>query len=179
MSRPTRDRRQIGRLRVAGAALVVSASALAGCSAAPPIRAADSPRAAASTRPAGKATCADVQWDPPPSLRLEQTSRELVPWSPVLLGVDTTWRAGGFTVETVSGGYMDELTEPYDDLRPTGTRSLEGGLDAQVLHGSFQASPVLLVLWRDPSQPVPCDVHAFLVQGADAPTEGLLLRGLR
>jgi hypothetical protein len=167
------------RLSVAGAVLVVSAFALVGCSTMPTPRAVDSPRAAASTRPATKATCPDVLWDPPASLRLEQTSRELIPWSPILLGVDTTWRGDGYTVETVSGGYVDELTEPYDDLRPTGTRSLQGDPEAQILHGSFQTSPVLLVLWRVSSQAVPCDVHAFLVEGADAATEDLLLQGLR
>jgi hypothetical protein len=126
-----------------------------------------------------KSTCPDVLWDPPPSLWLERTSRDLVPFSPTLLGVDATWRGDGFTVETVSGGYVDELTEPYDDLRQTDTRSLHGDPEAQILHGSFQASPVLMVLWRDSSQAVPCDVHAFLVEGADARDENLLLQGLR
>ena len=152
MSRPSGAGPQMRRLSVAGAAFVASAFALSACSATPTLEAADSHRAAATTRPATKATCPDVLWDPPPSLRLQQTSRELVGWSPVLLGVDTTWSGDGFTVETVSGGYEDELTEPYDDLRPIGTRSLEGDPEAQVMHGSFQASPVLLVIWRDSSQ---------------------------
>jgi hypothetical protein len=158
---------------------VVPAVALTGCSATPAPGAADSPRAAASTRPATKTTCPDVLWDPPPSLSLERTSRELVPWGPTLLGVDTTWRGDGFTVETASGGYMDELTEPYDDLQQTGTRSLQGDPEAEIMHGSFQGSPVLLVLWRDSSQAVPCDVHAFLVEGAEPAEEDLLLQGLR
>jgi hypothetical protein len=161
-----------------GAALVVLTVAVTGCTGSPPPEPA-APHAAASTRPATKATCPDVQWDPPPSVPLERTSRDLVPFSPTLLGVDTTWRGDDFTVETVSGGYVDELTEPYDDLRPAGTRSLHGDTDAQVMHGSFQGSPVLLVVWRDSSQAVPCDVHALLVQGADAATEDLLLQGLR
>jgi hypothetical protein len=169
---------RLGRALIA-AALVAPTVALTACSQTPTSAEADSPRAAATTRPATKATCPDVLWDPPSSLQLEQTSRELVPWSPTLVGVDTTWRGDGFTVETVSGGYMDELTEPYDDLQQTGTRTLQGDPEAAVLRGSFQASPVLLVLWRDSSQKVPCDVHAFLIQGADAADEDLLLQGLR
>ena len=179
MSRRSGIGRLERRLALVGAALVVPAVALTGCSATPTPGDADSPRADTSTRPAAKSTCPDVLWDGPPSLQLEQISRELVPWSPTLLGVDTTWRGDGFTVETVSGGYMDELTEPYDDLQQTGTRSLQGDPEAAILHGSFQGSPVLMVLWRDSSQAVPCDVHAFLVQGADADTEDLLLQGLR
>jgi hypothetical protein len=161
----------------AGAALVALALVVSGCGGG----AADDrtgARAAPSTRPAMKQTCPDVAWAPPASVPLEHASRELVPFAPTLLGVQSTWRGNGFTVETVSGGYVDDLTEPYDNLQPTGTLSLHGDSHAEVMHGSLQGSPVLLVLWRDRTQAVPCDVHAFLVQGADLPTEELLLKGL-
>ena len=155
-------------------ALALVVSGCSGSSAAAPAGAS----AAASTRPAMKQTCPDVAWVPPSSVPLEHASRELVPFAPTLLGVRSTWRGNGFTVETVSGGYVDDLTEPYDNLQPTGTLSLHGDPHAEVLHGSLQGSPVLFVLWRDHTQAVPCDVHAFLVQGADLPTEGVLLTGL-
>jgi len=134
--------------------------------------------AAASTRPAAKQTCPDVAWHPPASVALEQRTRDLVPFGPAILGVQSTWQGAGFTVETVAGGYVDDLTEPYDDLRTTGTLSLRGDPEAEVMHGSLQGSPVLLVLWRDRSVAAPCDVHAFLVQGADLSTQELILEGL-
>jgi hypothetical protein len=136
-------------------------------------------RPAVDTRPAEKQTCPDVGWQPPASVAAEQTARELVPFGPTVLGVNTSWQGDGFTVETVAGGYVDDLTEPYDDLRPTGMLSLSGDPDAEVMRGSLQGKRVLLVLWRDGSQPVPCDVHVFLVHGADPPTEALLVGGLR
>lgn len=173
MSRSIGARRS--RLGSSGVALAALAVAISGCGGS-----ADggTARAAASTRPAAKRTCPDVTWAVPASMGLERASRELVPFGPTLLGVQSTWRGHGFTVETVSGGYVDDLTEPYDNLAPTGTLSLHGDPHAEVMHGSLQGSPVLVVLWRDRSEAVPCDVHAFLVQGADHPTEELLLEGL-
>jgi hypothetical protein len=163
---------------VAGAALFVSAVAVAGCSETTADAQAPSARPAPSTRPATKTTCPDVAWIPPASVHLEQSSRELVPFSPTLLGVHATWLGDGITVETVSGGYVDDLTEAYDNLHVTGTLPLRSDPGAEILRGTLQDSPVLLVLWRDRSQSVPCDVHVFLVQGADAATEEVLLGGL-
>jgi len=132
----------------------------------------------AATRPAWKITCSDVEWDPDPSVRLTRTSRQLVGFSPTLLGVETTWAGDGFTAETVAGGYIDDLTEPYDDLQPTGSLTLTDGVKADVMHGKFQGVRVVVVIWRDPSEGVPCDMHALLVEGADPATEETLLRGL-
>jgi hypothetical protein len=109
---------------------------------------------------------------------LEHTSRELVPFSPTLLGVQSTWDGDGFTVETVAGGYVDDLTEEYDNLQLSSTIPLRNDLGAEVLHGTLQGSPVLVVLWRDETQPVPCDVQVLIVQGADVATEELLIGGL-
>jgi len=140
--------------------------------------------AAASTRPAAKETCDDVVWEPPPELHVTRTSRELVGFSPTLLGVYTTWAGDGFTAETVAGGYVDDLTEAYDDLHVTGSLTLGPGVEAEVLHGQLLEAPVLAVIWRDPADEVPCDVHALVITGAaSTPLEGTaledaLLRGL-
>ena len=133
---------------------------------------------AASTRPAAKNTCRDVSWNPPPALQVRQTHRELVGFGPTLLGVDTTWAGGGFQAETVAGGYVDDLTEPYDDLEVTGSLTTADGTEAEVSHGSLRGVPVVLVIWRDASEKPPCDVHALLVQGADPTTEHRLLDAL-
>ena len=135
--------------------------------------------AAASPRPAVKASCSEVGWEPPAELGLEQTSRELVGYSPTLLGVESSWTGPGITVRTVAGGYVDDLTEPFDDLTITGYLQLASGIEAEVLHGSLQESPVLAVLWRDPSEEVPCDVHVLLAVGAGAEQEQQVLDGLR
>jgi hypothetical protein len=160
------------------AALALAAAAVSGCGNLVDARA-PSPPAAAATRPATKSTCPDIAWQPPPSLALEQSARELVPFGPTLLGVEATWTGVGFTVQTVAGGYVDDLTEAYDNLRTTGTIPLRADPAAEIMHGTLRGSPVALVLWRDTSQPVPCDVHVFLVQGADPATEALLITGLR
>jgi hypothetical protein len=133
----------------------------------------------AATRPATKDTCPDVRWDPPPALGIEQTRRELVGFAPTVLGVETTWAGGGISVQTVAGGYVDDITEPFDDLTVVGHRSLSGGIEAEVLRGSLQEMPVLVVVWRDPSVQVPCDVHALVAVGADGAREAEVLAGLR
>jgi hypothetical protein len=135
------------------------------------------PAEGVATRPAEKETCPDVAWSPPlPDV--VPTERELVGFSPTLLGVHTTWAGDGFTAETVAGGYVDDLTEAYDDLHLTSTLSLADGIEAEVLRGRLLENPVLVVVWRDPALDVPCDVHALLVTGADADLEEALLRGL-
>lgn len=135
--------------------------------------------APAVTRPAAKTTCADVVLDPDPSLGVIRTSRELVAFSPTLLGVETTWAGDGFTAETVAGGYVDDLTEAYDDLRPTGTMTVQGGAEAEILRGRLLGDSVVVAVWRDPAFDVPCDVRALVITGAERTTEEELLDGLR
>jgi hypothetical protein len=134
--------------------------------------------AARSTRPAAKETCPDVRWTPPPSLGIEQTHRELVPFTPSLLGVHAMWAGNGVTVETSAGGYVDDLTEPYDDLGSAGSMTLAHGAEAEVLRGHAQEAPLLVLLWREPSVEPPCDVHAVLITGANPAVEKDLLARL-
>jgi hypothetical protein len=165
--------------RLGAAVLATAVVSLAGCGG-PAAGSSDQPaRAQASTRPATKETCPDVSWTPPPSVPLVATGRELVPFSPRLLGVHTTWAGGGLTVETTAGGYVDDLTEPYDDLSSGDSLSLADGVEAEVLRGRFQEAPLLFVLWREPSADPPCDVHVLLVKGADPTVEAELLARLQ
>lgn len=135
-------------------------------------------KATAASRPVAKHTCSDVVWEPPASLGVVQTGRELVGFGPALLGLHTSWRGDGFTAETVAGGYEDDLTEAYDDLQVTDTLPLRPGIQAEVQQGRLLDDRVLAVVWRDPAEEVPCDVHALLVTGADPGQEAALLRGL-
>ena len=134
--------------------------------------------AAPTTRPADKETCPDVRWTPPPSLGIEQTHRELVPFTPTLLGVHAMWVGNGVTVETSAGGYVDDLTEPYDDLGSAGSMTLADGAEAEVLRGHAQEAPLLVLLWREPGVEPPCDVHAVLITGAGPAVEEELLARL-
>jgi len=104
--------------------------------------------------------------------------RELVPFRPTLLGVHTTWAGDGVTVETSAGGYVDDLTEPCDNLGSGGSTTLAHGVEAEVLRGHAQEAPLLVLLWRDPSVEAPCDVHAVLITGADPAVEKELLARL-
>ena len=122
-----------------------------------------------SSRPAAKSTCPQAVVTQPPS-GMHVSERELVPFSATQLGVNTvisdrTERAkppSGFRmIEVVSGGYVDELTESYDDLRQVGTVSVTGQ-PVSLLAGSLLTSTVKLVIWREPGIAPPCDVHAVL-----------------
>ena len=161
--------------RPAAAAAVVVLLCLAGCGGS----AAGADSAAPTTRPAAKETCPDVAWTPPPSLGIEQTHRELVPFSPTLLGVHALWAGSGVTVETSAGGYVDDLTEPYDDLSSAGSMALADGAEAEVLRGHAQEAPLLVLLWREPGVEPPCDVHVLLITGATPAVEKELLARLR
>ena len=161
--------------RFSAVAAVVALLFLAGCGGS----AAGADSAAPTTRPAAKETCPDVRWTPPPSLGIEQTHRELVPFTPTLLGVHAVWAGDGVTVETSAGGYVDDLTEPYDDLSPAGSMTLAHGVEAEVLRGHAQEAPLLVLLWREPGVEPPCDVHAVLMTGADNTVQTQLLAGLR
>jgi hypothetical protein len=122
-----------------------------------------------SGRPAAKSTCAQAVVTRVPS-GMEQSERKLVPFSSTQLGVntvfsDTTGAAEPSSrsrrIEVVSGGYVDELTESYDDLRPIETVSVTGQ-PVTHLAGSLLSSTVNVVIWRQPGVAPPCDVHAVL-----------------
>jgi len=122
-----------------------------------------------STRPAAKITCPQAVVTQPPA-GMEVSERELVPFSSTQLGMNTVISdtAGeaepssrSRTIEVVSGGFVDELTESYDNLRPVGTISITGQ-PVTLLAGSLLRSTVNVVIWRQPGVVPPCDVHAVL-----------------
>jgi hypothetical protein len=162
-ARPPRLPGRPAALAVAGTVTAL----LAACGTSPEPQAA-AQAAPASTRPAAKQTCADVTWTPPRETGLRPTGRDLVGFGPTLLGVHTTWSGDGLSAETIAGGYVDDLTEPYDDLHLVRTARVEPGLTAEVLHGQLVGNSVLVVVWRDPAQHPPCDVRVLAVSGADA-----------
>jgi hypothetical protein len=122
-----------------------------------------------SMRPAAKSTCPQAVVTQPPA-GMEVSERELVPFSTTQLGMNTVISdtadaaeptARSRTIEVVSGGYVDELTESYDNLRPVGTISVTGQ-PVTLLAGSLLSSTVNVVIWRQPGVVPPCDVHAVL-----------------
>jgi hypothetical protein len=92
--------------------------------------------------------------------------------------VDTHWAGDGFTAETVAGGYVDDLLEPYDDLDDAGQLVLAHGEDAQLLQGELSGVSVLVAIWSDPTLAVPCNTRAVVIR-TDAPvTAAEWLQGL-
>jgi hypothetical protein len=122
-----------------------------------------------SRRPATKSTCPQAIVTRPP-VGMGVSERKLVPFSSTQLGVNTVIsdateaaRASSRSrmIEVVSGGYVDELTESYDNLRLAGTVSVTGQ-PVDLLAGSFLTSTVKVAIWRQPGVAPPCDVHAVL-----------------
>jgi hypothetical protein len=122
-----------------------------------------------STRPAAKSTCPQAVVTQPPA-GMEVSERELVPFSSTQLGMNTVISdtadaaepsVRSRTIEVVSGGFVNELTESYDDLRPIETISV-AGQPVTLLAGSLLSSTVNVVIWRQPGVVPPCDVHAVL-----------------
>lgn len=136
---------------------------------APPLDEAPRPvRQDMSSRPAAKSTCPQAVVTPPSGMQMSE--RELVPFSSTQLGVNTVINEAtgaakppshSRVIEVVSGGYVDELTESYDNLRQVGTISVTGQ-PVSLLAGSLLTSTVKLVIWREPGVAPPCDVHAVL-----------------
>ena len=96
------------------------------------------------------------------------SDRELVPFSATQLGVQTVISeasprstARPRQIEVISGGYLDDLTEDYDDLQIVGKRQV-GKQRATVLTGRFLRNLVKVALWREDGATTPCDVHVVV-----------------
>lgn len=146
------------------AVLAVGCLADAGCALGPT----PATTTAGPVRDGRKDTCPDARLTGLPA-GFALTDRELVPFSRTTLGVHATYRAasGPGQVETLSGGYVDDLTENYDDLHPVSTTMI-AGTSTDVLEGTQLGSAVRLVVWRQPGTPPPCDVHAVIGTGTGA-----------
>ena len=122
-----------------------------------------------SRRPSAKSTCPEAIVTRPPS-GMAVSDRQLVPFSSTQLGVNTVISdptgtgeppSGSRMIEVDSGGYVSELAESYDDLRPIETISVTGQPES-LLAGGLLTATVKLVIWRQPGVAPPCDVHAVL-----------------
>ena len=114
-----------------------------------------------------KKTCPQAVVLRPPA-GMHVSDRELVPFSATQLGVHTEISeasprstARPRQIEVISGGYLDDLTEDYDDLQIVGKRQV-GKQRATVLTGRFLRNLVKVALWREDGATTPCDVHAVV-----------------
>ena len=120
-------------------------------------------------RPAEKRICPEAV----PYSTVEALDRELVPYGPDVLGVESTWGGDSSRLVVYSGGYFDDIFEAYDDLEPYGTAEVRG-LPATLLSASFLGDEVWAATWREDAE-IPCDAHAVLTVGM---TEADFLRHL-
>jgi hypothetical protein len=103
------------------------------------------------------------------------SDRELVPFSATQLGVQTVISevsprsaARSRRIEVISGGYLDDLTEDYDDLQIVGKRQI-GKQRATLMTGKLLRNFVKFAVWQEDGAATPCDVHA--VVGTNIPTK--------
>jgi hypothetical protein len=96
------------------------------------------------------------------------SDRELVPFGATQLGVHTEISeasprstARSRRIEVISGGYLDDLTEDYDDLQIVGKRQV-GKQTVTVMTGRFLRNLVKVATWREDGATTPCDVHAVV-----------------
>jgi hypothetical protein len=161
---------------VALASLVLVLCCVAGCSnVVLPASVGQQKPSPTSSSPAGeKRTCPQAVVTRPP-LGMHVSDRELVPFSATQLGVHTEISEASprstarlRRIEVISGGYLDDLTEDYDDLQIVGKRQV-GKKRATVMTGRFLRNLVKVAVWREDQATTPCDVHA--VVGTNIPAK--------
>lgn len=94
-----------------------------------------------------------------------EVDRVLVPLSPEILGERQSYEFDGGGLTLISGGYFDDITEPFDDLRLSESFQIRGAT-AEVLRGDHVGSVVTVVLWRERGLRPPCDARAGLITEA-------------
>lgn len=122
----------------------------------------DQERPVATPLEAAKTTCDELVLAND-AFGLELVDRVLVPYSRQILGVEATYEDDlGRRLNVVSGGYLDDITETYDDLQPAGTTELADAT-ADVLEGSFLGTPITVayLIGADP----PCSTLAVVAIG--------------
>lgn len=129
------------------------------------------------TVPADKATCEEIV--PTVLVRdIELTDRALVPLSRTLLGVEAEYEGTEGIINVVSGGFLDDQIEAYDDLLPVDDISVLGGHRAELQSGTFFGEPVLLATWKDPALDPLCQLRAVVTVGLDLAEFRTILAGL-
>lgn len=123
-------------------------------------RPAELDQATQTTRAAAKSTCPEAVLN----TEIPQLDRELIPFSPTMLGVETKYGEGDKLVRVVSGGYLDDLFEAFDDLELSGTAVIRDST-AELLATDFLGSQVFVAVWTEESLPSPCGPHALISLG--------------
>jgi hypothetical protein len=98
------------------------------------------------------------------------SDRQLVSFSRTLVGVETLYadESGTQTMQLLSGGYADEVTETYDNLTEVGN-PVVAGADGALLKGSLLTASVQLLFWQIPGVEAPCDMHVLI--GTNVPDD--------
>lgn len=111
---------------------------------------------------------------------LTARDRNLVPYSHSVLGVDARWADAQArrSVQVLDGGYVDDITEPYDALAPAPSTTVHGSLTT-VLTTIFLRRQIVLGYWREAKVQRPCDVHAVVMIGLTRPQAYRVLRSMR
>lgn len=126
-----------------------------------------------ATRPAYKQTCAEATL----VSDLDALDRRLVPYGPTLLGVDAVWGDDERRFRVISGGYLDDVFEAYDELEEIGRTEIRGS-EATLLASSLLGEPVRAAVWYEKEE-TPCDVHAVIATGLDDEEFERQLRAVR
>ena len=126
-----------------------------------------------SSRPSAKDTCAETTL----VSELEAIDRILMPYGETLLGVETTWGDETRQLQIISGGYLDDVFEAYDDLAEVGEADVRGAR-ATVFATSFLGRPVRAAVWREAEESPPCDAHAVIATGLSAEEFDVQLRSV-
>jgi hypothetical protein len=130
-----------------------------------------------TTAPGAKDTCEEIVATVLPA-DIELIDRNLVPYSPTLLGVEAEYESESANVVIVSGGYLDDQLEAYDDLLPVGDIQTIGDRRAEYLSGVFGNRSVQAAIWDEPSLQVPCSTRAVIAVGITQDEFVTLLAGL-
>ena len=147
---------------------LVMAMTLAACATA-------QPQSETITLAASKTTCDELVLARD-STSLTLVDRVLVPYTRTILGVEATYEDDqGRTLILVSGGYLDDITEAFDNLEPSGSMKL-GDVAADTLSGSFLGAPIE-VAYRLGTDP-PCSTLAVVAIGFSSEELVELARGM-
>ena len=119
-----------------------------------------------ATRSADKATCEEIVpgWVPP---EVGISDRRLVPLSQEVLGVEAEYRGDVGYLRLVSGGYLDDILEPYDNLKVVGSGTVLGDR-ADISEGSFVGIPVHAATWHALNLEAPCATRVLVAVGIPA-----------
>jgi len=129
----------------------------------------------ATTETGEKSTCDELVF-PAQSDGIRLVDRVLVPYTKRVLGVEAEYQDDQErTLTLISGGFLDDITEPYDDLALEGTVQLADAT-ADVLVGSFFGSQITIAyrLGNDP----PCSTLAAVAVGFSTEEFAEFARGM-